>query len=241
MKSEIAICYLETLDDPRNKISLGEDQLTVVQKGNTHDFDLVQIKDIFFQQRKPMLYLIGGGIMVPFTALAFYRGFLDPLPTLILLIGGLFALYFGWIGYQVLTIQLFTHHRDFKLKAISSNLKAFVDFTLKRLPANSHLNLQKEQMIYHITTKKLWRARTNATHYQMPQEEDFIHASQFHQIKGTLHNYFKGQKELLLITIDPVKVNAEIKYEDLKDSGALFPHIYGPLNVDAVEKIAELP
>lgn len=235
-----AFCYLETAGDEKNKAYLTEKQLVVVKNGRDSRFDLPQVKKLSFEHRKPMLFLLGGGIVVPFTALAYYRDFLDPFPTLALLISGLFGLYFGWLGYDVLSVDLFTHKRDFRLKMVSSNLRAFVNFTMRHLPVNSHLDLSKEKMIYHITTKNLWRSAQKKDQYPIPGAGPFIHASEHHQIPGTLEKHFKGQKDLLMLTIDPLKVKAEIKYEDLEGSGQLFPHIYGALNFEAVEKIEEL-
>ena len=37
------------------------------------------------------------------------------------------------------------------------------------------------------------------------------------------------------------KLNAEVRYEDLEGGTALFPHVYGPLNLDAVVAIMPLP
>ena len=39
--------------------------------------------------------------------------------------------------------------------------------------------------------------------------------------------------------IDPNQVVAEIRYENLDIGDNLFPHIYGPLNIDAVTNILE--
>ncbi len=236
-----AFCYLETVDDEKNKALLTEKQLVIVEKGKAQGFDLPQIKNLNFEHRKPMLYLLAGGIMVPFTALAYYRDFLDPFPTLVLLISGLFALYFGWLGYDVLSIDLFTHQRDFRIKSVSANLKAFVEFTLRHLPVNSHLDLSQEKMIYHLTTKSQWKVIQKKNHFAIPGPDPFIHASEHHQIPGTLLKYFQDKKDILLLTIDPLKVAVEIKYEDTTGTGELYPHIYGPLNLDAIEKINEMP
>lgn len=50
---------------------------------------------------------------------------------------------------------------------------------------------------------------------------------------------FKGQRGLVLLYINKDKVNAEIKYEDLYNADEDYPHIYGPLNIDAVEDIKD--
>jgi uncharacterized protein (DUF952 family) len=43
----------------------------------------------------------------------------------------------------------------------------------------------------------------------------------------------------LLLTIDPERVTAPIRY-DPAENGEEFPHIYGPLNIDAVVDVADI-
>ena len=38
----------------------------------------------------------------------------------------------------------------------------------------------------------------------------------------------------MLLTIDTSQVGAEIRYENLEGGEELYPHLYGPLNLDAV-------
>lgn len=235
-----AFCYLEQLNDERNKISLTESSLIINYRNRLEKFELPQVKDLTFDSRKAMLYLIGGGIVVPFTAVAFYRNFLDPWPTLFLLFGGIFAMYIGWRGYPVLTIHLFGLTRDYKLPRVSHNIQAFVEFTVKLLPVNIPKIPQQEQMIYHITDIATWKEKKSPTHFHPNQKDGFIHASTYQQLESTRKKHFKGQSRLLLLTIDPFKVKPEIRYEDLTGEGQLFPHIYGDLNLDAIVKVEEL-
>jgi len=235
-----AFCYLERVNDEKNKISLTESSLVLNYRNKTERYELPTVKDLTFGHRKAMLYLISGGITVPFTAVAFYRDFLDPWPTLFLLFSGVFAIYLGWRGYQVLTIHLFGYSRDYRLIGVSDNIIAFVSFVLKFLPNNLPLPPDSEPMIYHITDFSTWNQTKSETYYQGDVKDGFIHASTSEQLEATREKYFKGRKQLLLVTIDPVKVNAEIRYEDLLGQGQLHPHIYGVLNLDAVVKIEEL-
>lgn len=45
---------------------------------------------------------------------------------------------------------------------------------------------------------------------------------------------FHGVPDLVLLEIDPARVAAELRWENLEDGSELFPHLYGPLPVDAV-------
>ena len=46
------------------------------------------------------------------------------------------------------------------------------------------------------------------------------------------------REDLLLLAIDETRLSAEVRYEDAGD-GRLFPHIYGPLEVEAVIEVVE--
>ena len=65
-------------------------------------------------------------------------------------------------------------------------------------------------------------------------EEGFIHCSHAHQVVPVADAIYRGTPGLVLLVIDPAAVRAEIREEALCNSGERFPHIYGPLNVDAV-------
>ena len=49
-----------------------------------------------------------------------------------------------------------------------------------------------------------------------------------------------GRHDLVLLCIEPARVRAEIRYEALVTDES-FPHIYGPLNLEAVERVLEFP
>jgi uncharacterized protein (DUF952 family) len=56
--------------------------------------------------------------------------------------------------------------------------------------------------------------------------------------------WFQGWTGLVMLCIDPDKVQSTIRYEappgfDAAGETLRFPHIYGPLNVDAVFKVVE--
>lgn len=71
----------------------------------------------------------------------------------------------------------------------------------------------------------------------MQREDGFIHCSDPSQLLEVANALYKGERGLVLLCIDPAKVKTEIRYE--KSGPEAFPHIYGPLNTDAV--VAALP
>ncbi len=94
-------------------------------------------------------------------------------------------------------------------------------------------------MIYHITQRTIWQEGLKAGAYQGDtlKTEGFIHCSTREQVVETANRFFLGAKDLFLLEIDPLRVDAAIRYENLEEGSKLFPHIYGVLNLDAVLKI----
>lgn len=97
-----------------------------------------------------------------------------------------------------------------------------------------------EERIFHITPRSEWEAALQTGEYRADslETQGFIHASTQAQVVRTANKYYRGQAGLVLLSIDPARVAAPIRYEDLSGEGMLFPHIYGPLNLDAVDGVA---
>ena len=91
-------------------------------------------------------------------------------------------------------------------------------------------------MIVHIIKETAWEeAKKNGIYEGDTLKTDgFIHCSLPEQVVAVADYNFKGETGLVLLCIDNDKVNSEIKFEDLYDLGEDYPHIYGPLNIDAV-------
>jgi uncharacterized protein (DUF952 family) len=90
-------------------------------------------------------------------------------------------------------------------------------------------------MLWHITSPADWEKAQNSGEYRADSllSEGFIHCSTTEQLAATANRFYAGRTDLIALVIDDYKVTAPIRYEDL-NAGDLFPHIYGPLNLDAV-------
>eukprot|EP01092_Planopodium_desertum_P012461 TRINITY_DN58_c0_g1_i1.p1 TRINITY_DN58_c0_g1~~TRINITY_DN58_c0_g1_i1.p1 ORF type:complete len:116 (+),score=10.75 TRINITY_DN58_c0_g1_i1:1-348(+) len=89
--------------------------------------------------------------------------------------------------------------------------------------------------IYHIISKADYEtAKKRGSHAAAIAKEGFIHFSQAHQVIGTLNRIFKGNKDLLLLSIDVKKLKAKLIYEKSESALDPFPHLYGELNLDAI-------
>lgn len=97
-------------------------------------------------------------------------------------------------------------------------------------------------MIYHITSKASWQQSLEEGFYEAESlhTEGFIHCSKQSQVPGVLDRYYKNQKSLLLLHINEDKIRAALKYELSPSVNEEFPHIYGPINIDAVLKTEEI-
>jgi uncharacterized protein (DUF952 family) len=105
----------------------------------------------------------------------------------------------------------------------------------------------QEQRLYHIATAPDWdRARQEgdyrtSTRGRTLSEEGFIHASTAAQVLPVANAvYLNEQQDLVLLVLDTSRIAAEIRREPVPGWADPFPHIYGPLNVDAVIRAVPL-
>ena len=96
-------------------------------------------------------------------------------------------------------------------------------------------------VILHIAYRDQWVRGQAAGAYRADSlaTQGFIHTSRPHQLLRVANALFRGQRDLALLYIDPHAVSAEIKYEAPPGSQEAFPHVYGPLNTDAVIKVVD--
>ena len=93
-------------------------------------------------------------------------------------------------------------------------------------------------LILHITRRERWEeaAREGVYRADTLDTEGFIHCSKPEQVVAVADRLFRGQRGLVLLCIDEDRVQAEIVYEGAS-IGERFPHIYGPLNRNAVTEV----
>jgi uncharacterized protein (DUF952 family) len=95
-------------------------------------------------------------------------------------------------------------------------------------------------LIWHIIPRSLWLQAQETGQYRPPSldAEGFIHCSTPAQVSWVANTFYQGQADLVLLGIDPERLQAELKY-DLIETGDRFPHLYGPLNLEAVVQVLE--
>jgi uncharacterized protein (DUF952 family) len=98
-------------------------------------------------------------------------------------------------------------------------------------------------LIYKICPEPLWREAEEAQRFAgapVDLADGFIHFSTGAQLRETAAKHFAGQRGLLLIAVDDAKLGPALRYEPSR-GGALFPHLYAPLDPKAVRWVAPLP
>lgn len=95
-------------------------------------------------------------------------------------------------------------------------------------------------VIYHILTPAEWENVRRADKYRPASLalEGFIHLSTREHVPGTLARFFAGHADLVMLAVNVARLKAELRY-DAAD-GQLFPHLYGPLNLDAVVDVLQI-
>jgi uncharacterized protein (DUF952 family) len=94
-------------------------------------------------------------------------------------------------------------------------------------------------LICHIADQQEWaKALTEGAYTTASlQEEGFIHASDPSQVEASFQRYYAGQTGLVKLVIDTEKLTSQLIYEWSPSTEATFPHIYGPINLDAVIEV----
>ncbi len=97
--------------------------------------------------------------------------------------------------------------------------------------------------IYKIMGRGEWAAAQAAGVYagsEHDRRDGFIHFSTAEQAAETAAKHFAGRDDLLLLTIETGGFGEALKWEPSR-GGALFPHLYAPLPLNAVMRVQDLP
>jgi uncharacterized protein (DUF952 family) len=98
-------------------------------------------------------------------------------------------------------------------------------------------------LIYKICPAALWRqAEAEGVFRGSPVDlaDGYIHFSTAEQAKETAAKHFAGQSDLVLVAVDSEALGSILQWEPSR-GGALFPHLYAPLDVKDAISIVPLP
>ncbi|MGW1464848.1 DUF952 domain-containing protein [Streptomyces sp. NPDC002308] len=98
--------------------------------------------------------------------------------------------------------------------------------------------------LLHLTEPALWAeaqhdgSYTWSTRGRTLQQEGFIHLSHPHQLPAVARMLYGSEEvDLVVLVIDPDRLTAPLRHEAMSEGGEEFPHLYGPLPVDAVVEV----
>jgi uncharacterized protein (DUF952 family) len=123
-------------------------------------------------------------------------------------------------------------------------------------------------MIVHLCQNADWIAAQIAGEYRTGslEQDGFIHCSTQEQILIVANHFYESIPDILLLWIDPSRLQSEVRWEPpahlptfendcsnpvgqsdwatekatQAEGAELFPHVYGPINLDAVKKVMSL-
>jgi uncharacterized protein (DUF952 family) len=100
--------------------------------------------------------------------------------------------------------------------------------------------------IVHIAARGDWEDALASGRYVPPgfDQDGFVHCSFVEQVVPVADAFFAGRTDLVLLVIDRGKLSAEVRVEEpVPPTGSddRFPHVYGPIEVDAVTDVVDLP
>ena len=97
-------------------------------------------------------------------------------------------------------------------------------------------------LIYHLVRRSDWEDRSLPGEYSASSltVEGFNHCSGDEaQLLAVARRLYSGETDLLVLEVETEALSAEVKREPSR-SGEIYPHIYGPINVEAVTGVRQL-
>jgi uncharacterized protein (DUF952 family) len=98
------------------------------------------------------------------------------------------------------------------------------------------------QLIYKVCPAADWNDAVSVGVYRgsaVDMQDGFIHFSTGAQLAETLRRHFAGQRDLVLLAVDPKDLGARLRWEPSR-GGDLFPHLYGELAVSLARTVSPL-
>jgi uncharacterized protein (DUF952 family) len=99
-------------------------------------------------------------------------------------------------------------------------------------------------VIYHFCPRAAWTAAVEEYTADSLATQGFIHCSTVEQLTTPANALARGRADLVVLAVDESRLTAPLRWEpgDPPDAaGTLFPHLYGPIPVDAVVAVHDFP
>jgi release factor glutamine methyltransferase len=102
------------------------------------------------------------------------------------------------------------------------------------------VEIERPNLIIHLCPREEWlQAHQKGIFQDISLRQDgFIHCSQIEQILEVANRFYQDIPDLILLWINPDQLISKIRWET--SDSALFPHIYGPINLGAIISVTDL-
>jgi uncharacterized protein (DUF952 family) len=101
--------------------------------------------------------------------------------------------------------------------------------------------------IFHLTTSDVWEVALAAGTYTMStrgrtlEQQGFIHCSEADQVEGVRRYWYDDLDDVLLLEVETDLLTSPWRTEQLEGADQPYPHVYGPINLDAVVRVHPVP
>ena len=106
---------------------------------------------------------------------------------------------------------------------------------------------QRGQTVYKVLARDLWEKAEREGRFAgsgIDLTDGFIHFSTAEQVRETVARHFAGKEDLVLVAVTGealmAKAGSAYRYEPSR-GGAMFPHLYAEMPMDAVAWVRPLP
>jgi uncharacterized protein (DUF952 family) len=102
---------------------------------------------------------------------------------------------------------------------------------------------ERVTQLFHITQGADWRDARAAGEYRLStrgvtlEDQGFIHCSLRHQLRGVAEALYGDADDLVVLVIDTDRLQVPVRFEAPGPGAEQYPHVYGPLPVDAVTAV----
>jgi uncharacterized protein (DUF952 family) len=97
--------------------------------------------------------------------------------------------------------------------------------------------------LFHLTSGEDWQAALASGQYvwstrgRRLAEVGFVHCGYRHQVVGVANELYGDTSEVVLLVIESDRLRADVRVENLEGGEERYPHVYGPLDLDAVVEV----
>lgn len=92
------------------------------------------------------------------------------------------------------------------------------------------------ETVYHFAAPDDWaQAQREGVYAPAALRRDgFLHCATAAQLPGVIERHQRGRGPLVLLHLDAAALGAALRYDPSPRSGEAYPHVYGPIALDAV-------